>query len=1157
MHEKTTRSCPLGEDQRQRAPSSSSRVTHAPRTPPCRRGLELCRPLREASAVAAHRPMPAYAAAAVGGEAAPSESAQTIADDISSATPPNVMGSDEVVPGMLRENSTVGDLPEPGSFKKKKKKRVGGIAFAVSVEEQVIATNDEEMTLRQEHWRAIQEKANDPNHVYSNDTSRNASGSASPLRQSRSPPALTCPPDSVEIAAHAVDPEELDSKLRELANASAPSSPRGVTTDPARIAKTNTSARSNPSDHAPGNPACQQHAVTAQNSERQNEETSGLGFDSADEMNCKSTEVVTSQQADVKQDQTVQSVAVVKAESDQQKQEEEEREEKAEFLRTSHEFTNQSPAPGKKRDMASEPPSAGCPNLATPNLDAYISDKDRDELFRSMAHGLLEYIGCYPLARKAPIPPKGIDAHGNDTRSKEEKEREARLRAKGAKAREAAGRKRREEEQETEKKRKSKPLLPKDEKTAQDFGYAIKRWLERIWKANVQLRNTYHIGVLMEGDVGQLAKGTNPILESKLDTVWNGDGFEVKLVPLADVSEWDWRDLARRFKDQHLIGDKFFPSEDYSTQVGLDAMRAPREDATQMAVPPGEVIRPGQSVSEQPKLTRTDVIAREAVFWTKESEAWEDNTQTGLAADFSASTQLIRWDYTDAPPSKELSAEPKDPETANDKVNGDQTAPSQTLSEFVETSNAEWLSVPRKGSLNIHKKGSGRRSSNSIGSSQASVRSSRGNNPRSLSEPLFSQPKTVKAAPGVKMKISDDKRQRMIEEEKEFRRFIKEYTGRSHVSQRKMDECREPFRLHKLHQKRVSSVGTYGNVLKEVEQEFEIMLEDAELDGAEEDGFLTEEAKRQNALFHELYPPDVGRNTEKMEQMVKGPDALLDLSLIGKAEEKVKSKTPMSMPERLRAGFSMMNSIETSFAARCTAIGKTEVADMLQNNTNMDMSEFESLGRGAELSFDEFLRRPMKVHLARDPGLIKALRTYAAMVGETGMSELEPKPCSLPWSDPRAARGNRLPTKLPGLRASSSALGQRSHHRLSPEEMVRSKSSLDHHSLRPAWDASSFGIRSSFETTDLNSDNDANALPGGIPRRDGLRSQGAMGVSPQFSTAGIDLSRSPYAQKMATRPDNKGSKKRVIKSHKAVEAHSRFSKIGGHDMVATSILPMR
>ena len=31
----------------------------------------------------------------------------------------------------------------------------------------------------------------------------------------------------------------------------------------------------------------------------------------------------------------------------------------------------------------------------------------------------------------------------------------------------------------------------------------------------------------------------------------------------------------------------------------------------------------------------------------------------------------------------------------------------------------------------------------------------------------------------------------------------------------------------------------------------------------------------------------------------------------------------------------------------------------------------------------------------------------------------------------------------------------------------------------------------------------------------------------------------------------------IIKSHKAVEAHSRFSKIGGHDMVAASIYPVR
>lgn len=95
------------------------------------------------------------------------------ADTDREATPPSMVSSDSTAlehamssePDFEREQSTLSDMPPAYTFKKKKKKRVGGIAFAVTVEEQVIATNDEEMTLRQEHWRSIQEKANDPNTV--------------------------------------------------------------------------------------------------------------------------------------------------------------------------------------------------------------------------------------------------------------------------------------------------------------------------------------------------------------------------------------------------------------------------------------------------------------------------------------------------------------------------------------------------------------------------------------------------------------------------------------------------------------------------------------------------------------------------------------------------------------------------------------------------------------------------------------------------------------------------------------------------------------------------------------------------------------------------------------------------------------------------------
>ncbi len=66
---------------------------------------------------------------------------------------------------LWREESSVGDLPLDTFKKKKKPKRVGGIAFAVEEQVQVIQTNQEDLTLRREHWQAIQEKANDPTTV--------------------------------------------------------------------------------------------------------------------------------------------------------------------------------------------------------------------------------------------------------------------------------------------------------------------------------------------------------------------------------------------------------------------------------------------------------------------------------------------------------------------------------------------------------------------------------------------------------------------------------------------------------------------------------------------------------------------------------------------------------------------------------------------------------------------------------------------------------------------------------------------------------------------------------------------------------------------------------------------------------------------------------
>ena len=85
---------------------------------------------------------------------------------VSEATvPPELASEAPVAVGTEGQVENAEPPLEEGTVKKKKKKRVGGIAFAVQVEEQVIQSNEEEMALRREHWQAIHEKASDPNTV--------------------------------------------------------------------------------------------------------------------------------------------------------------------------------------------------------------------------------------------------------------------------------------------------------------------------------------------------------------------------------------------------------------------------------------------------------------------------------------------------------------------------------------------------------------------------------------------------------------------------------------------------------------------------------------------------------------------------------------------------------------------------------------------------------------------------------------------------------------------------------------------------------------------------------------------------------------------------------------------------------------------------------
>ena len=111
--------------------------------------------------------------------------------------------------------------------------------------------------------------------------------------------------------------------------------------------------------------------------------------------------------------------------------------------------------------------------------------------------------------------------------------------------------------------------------------------------------------------------------------------------------------------------------------------------------------------------------------------------------------------------------------------------------------------------------------------------------------------------------MSDEQRQKQVDEEKAFRRFIKLHTGRTRVSQRMIEECREPFRLYKLEQKRIAAVGYYAGVLGEMERDFEeILAEQAEGDD-DDDSFESDEKKVQRALIEQLYPTTKQEDTDE------------------------------------------------------------------------------------------------------------------------------------------------------------------------------------------------------------------------------------------------------------------------------------------------------
>mmetsp|Transcript_4714 Transcript_4714/g.17125 ORF Transcript_4714/g.17125 Transcript_4714/m.17125 type:complete len:693 (-) Transcript_4714:49-2127(-) len=190
-----------------------------------------------------------------------------------------------------------------------------------------------------------------------------------------------------------------------------------------------------------------------------------------------------------------------------------------------------------------EVPSAGCPKLSLPSLNEFVSEKEKEELFNRLSRELLQYVSLWPEASKL---------------SNQEQKPQAKQKSNS--------------KPNTRQQPEDYQVPVKTRKLAEHFLAALKKWLSRTWQKGMIFNNTYHIGILMEKDLDTLRRGRDPIFATKLETVWNGDGFEVKSVPILEIEEGDWLNLAQKFKTKHITGNNFFPSESYQAKLDINEL---------------------------------------------------------------------------------------------------------------------------------------------------------------------------------------------------------------------------------------------------------------------------------------------------------------------------------------------------------------------------------------------------------------------------------------------------------------------------------------------------------------------------------------------------------------------------------------------------------
>mmetsp|Transcript_20146 Transcript_20146/g.42284 ORF Transcript_20146/g.42284 Transcript_20146/m.42284 type:complete len:743 (-) Transcript_20146:2-2230(-) len=402
--------------------------------------------------------------------------------------------------------------------------------------------------------------------------------------------------------------------------------------------------------------------------------------------------------------------------------------------------TNDSPLPlsdvaikiESDQQKLQEPPGIGCPLLDFPNLNSYISQKQEHDIFSEMSQALLVYIDLWPKARKAPR--NGI-------------------------------------------------FPPRDTKTSKDFAYALQRWLVRTWHSGLKLQNSYHIGILMNQDK-DLLHGQNPLIEKNLvSKIENDHELSVQLTAVADITVDDWIEISNRFKNRHLIGGNFFPSDEYCVLSGLDAL----------------------STSQVSKEEDAQAVAADSVRGSA-AVLWEADSSIGLPVDFHAKTDHAAWDepYPLMLTGQGVAVDDKrnneqvDMPVQHEEKRGRPSGHSQT--DAVSRKPVP-SALPRRQGLEL-----GRAISEPL---PRSSRHARGDDGAKLRRPATSEIRPDQAL--KKSNILD--KEKKLEADLDFQRFTKSKTGRTRLSQQNLDLLKFAYRDDLLHRRKVQAAKTVSMLL--------------------------------------------------------------------------------------------------------------------------------------------------------------------------------------------------------------------------------------------------------------------------------------------------------------------------------------------------------